>query len=124
MIDEDDEEAEVVQRMNRYQVLDNIDEHDFPLFLTVRRLIMMIDGTLSRPFFARNLDGHIVGTDSNAQWHNEQKGVLMISNYHKKLGDFEEHLEEVRKADDEEVLTESDSDSDFDLDDLREEELE
>jgi len=124
LLDPEDDENEYVKKMNRYQSLDGIDEHDFPLFLTVRRLVMMIDGTLARPFFSRNLDGKIVGTDSNAQWHNEQKGVLMISNYHKKLGNFEEFLEERKKDNESDLSSDSEDDDDFDLNELEDEELE
>ena len=56
---------------------------DFPAFLTIKRLVYMIDGSLRRPFFARNLKNEIIGLDSQAEWHNEQKGVMMINNYFK-----------------------------------------
>ena len=64
----------------------------------------MIDGTLSKPFFSRNMDNQLIGTDSNAQWHNEQKGILLIDNYHKKIGNNDDNENE--KFDD--------SDNDFD----------
>jgi homogentisate 1,2-dioxygenase len=56
---------------------------DFPAFLTIKRLVFMIDASVNRPFFARNIKNEIIGLDSGAEWHNEQKGVLMINNYYK-----------------------------------------
>ena len=64
----------------------------------------MIDGTLNKPFFSRNMGSQLIGSDSNAQWHNEQKGVLLIDDYHKKIGNFDVN-------EDEEL---DDSDNDFD----------
>lgn len=43
---------------------------------------MMIDGVLRKPFFIRNKNT-IINQDSNAAWHNERKGVMMIENYYK-----------------------------------------
>jgi len=40
----------------------------------------MIDGTLQQPFFERKTDHSIIGSDTRAQWHNELKGLMMISN--------------------------------------------
>lgn len=54
-------------------------EEDFPLFLTIRRLVLMIDGSLSRPFFARDLHNRIIGMSQGSEWHNEVRGVLMIN---------------------------------------------
>jgi len=119
LIDEEDAEEELKRRMNQYTSLKHIDERDWPLFLTVRRLILMIDGTLQRPFFARNVEGNIIGTDSNAQWHNEMRGVLMISDYHKKLCNFDETIEAAQKK------VESDiEESDEEYEEFDEEEIE
>lgn len=46
---------------------------------------MMIDGTLKKPFFLRSKDNRIMGKESKAAWHNEEKGVIMIENYYKKM---------------------------------------
>lgn len=46
---------------------------------------MMIDGTLKKPFFLRNSGNKIMGKESKAAWHNEEKGVMMIENYFKKM---------------------------------------
>jgi hypothetical protein len=37
---------------------------NFPAFLTVKRLVYMIDASLNRPFFARNMKKEIIGLDS------------------------------------------------------------
>ena len=58
------------------------DEH-FPLFFTVRRLVFMIDASLRRPFFARDIKGRVIGAGSNFEWHNEYKGSLKISSDYK-----------------------------------------
>jgi hypothetical protein len=59
------------------------DEH-FPLFLTVKRLIMMIDATLDRPFFARSINNQVIGMSTNSEWHNEMKGIMKINSEYKK----------------------------------------
>lgn len=40
-------------------------DEDFPLFVTVRRLIFMIDASLRKPFFARSIDGTVIGSSIN-----------------------------------------------------------
>ena len=47
----------------------------------------MIDGTLQQPFFARQKDNSIIGSDTQAQWHNEMKGLMMISNRYRAQND-------------------------------------
>ena len=42
----------------------------------------MIDGVLPKPFFIRSKN-NIINQDSNASWHNERKGVMMIENYYR-----------------------------------------
>lgn len=39
----------------------------------------MIDGAMLKPFFSRDYNKKVVGTDSKANWHNENQGVLMIN---------------------------------------------
>lgn len=60
-------------------------EKDYPGFFTVKSYIMMIDGTLQKPFFIRNKGSNEIleQNSSKAAWHNEQKGVMMIENYYK-----------------------------------------
>lgn len=83
---------------------------DFPAFLTIKRLVYMVDASLAKPFFARNINGQIIGLDSQAQWHNEQKGVMMINNYYKSppidkernQGNLDELLDYISSSDGEE----------------------
>ena len=51
----------------------------FPLFITVKRLIYMMDACLNFSFFSRDQNNNIIGLDSNLGWHNESKGVMMIN---------------------------------------------
>lgn len=74
---------EIEKNMKMPQSMQQMRNDDFPAFLTIKRLVYMIDGSLRRPFFARNLKNEIIGLDSQAEWHNEQKGVMMINNYFK-----------------------------------------
>mmetsp|Transcript_32024 Transcript_32024/g.31728 ORF Transcript_32024/g.31728 Transcript_32024/m.31728 type:complete len:346 (-) Transcript_32024:5401-6438(-) len=68
-------------------------DEDFPLFVTVRRLIFMIDATLRKPFFSRDLKGNVIGSSVNFQWHNEFKGALQISSVYKNERKVQEGLE-------------------------------
>ena len=69
--------------MKMAQSMSDMRNEDFPAFLTIKRLVYMIDASVRRPFFARNIKNEIIGLESQAEWHNEQKGVLMINNYFK-----------------------------------------
>ena len=54
-------------------------DEDFPLFVTVRKTIFMIDAAMKRPFFSRDKEGNVIGSNNRFQWHNELKGALMIN---------------------------------------------
>lgn len=56
-----------------------LQSHHFPLFLTVQRLVYMLDASLERSFFSRTADGKIIGMDSSLGWHSENQGVFMIN---------------------------------------------
>jgi len=62
----------------------------------------MIDACLTKPFFARNQENHIIGQDTKSTWHNESKGILVIDNYYKKIksGQSKDHGEEDNKEQD------------------------
>ena len=62
---------EMEKNMKLPQSMQEMRNDDFPAFLTIKRLVYMIDGSLRRPFFARNLKNEIIGLDSQAEWHNE-----------------------------------------------------
>ena len=111
----DDEELQ--KKMLKYTSMNEMKEEDFPAFLTLRNLLIMVDGALIKPFFTRNKDNQIIGGDSSANWHNESKGVLMIDDYHRKMGEAKPNNEEID-------FNEEDEDEASDLDYENEEELE
>ena len=110
----DDEELQ--KKLLKYTSMNELKEEDFPAFLTMKNLLIMVDGALARPFFTRNKDNQIIGGDSSAHWHSETKGVLMIDDYHRKLGDVDKKPEEL------EAINDEDDEDKFDYD--NEEELE
>lgn len=67
------------EKMKKFKSLSDLTEEDYPGFFTVKSFIMMIDGTLAKPFFIRKKD--TTEEESQATWHNEKKGVMMIENY-------------------------------------------
>jgi len=50
-----------------YHVLRDIPENVFPLFLTTRQYLRMLDGTLSKPFFPRRDNGAVALEDEDEQ---------------------------------------------------------
>ena len=103
---------EMERNMKLPQSMQEMRNEDFPAFLTIKRLVYMIDGSLRRPFFARNLKNEIIGLDSQAEWHNEQKGVMMINNYFK-AGGGEKKAKQEDEIDKFMNLSSSESDSDY-----------
>ena len=77
------DESELEKQLSLPHSLMSIPDEHFPLFLTLRRFILMVDAVLHRPFFARSIKGNIIGIDKNAEWHNENTGVMMINSYYK-----------------------------------------
>ncbi len=77
------DDMDLEQQLKLAPTLEQVDSEEFPLFLTIRRLIFMIDGCFRRSFFVRNMKGEIVGQNSSSQWHNENKGVMLINRYFK-----------------------------------------
>ena len=69
---------------------DDLKSNHFPLFVTVKRLIYMLDACLSYSFFSRDHNNNIIGLDSNLGWHNESKGVMMINHYYKESIDYDD----------------------------------
>mmetsp|Transcript_28564 Transcript_28564/g.68690 ORF Transcript_28564/g.68690 Transcript_28564/m.68690 type:complete len:1663 (+) Transcript_28564:34-5022(+) len=55
---------------------------DFPLFLTVRQFLHMLDATLRRPFFQRGDDLRPVAVDT-CMWQPEGGGSLLINDWHR-----------------------------------------
>ena len=51
-----------MERMEKISSLNQLDEtKDFPAFLTIKRLLILIDGALVYPFFMRNAKKEIIG---------------------------------------------------------------
>ena len=78
-------------------------DQDFPLFFTVRRLIFMIDASLRKAFFARDINGKVIGAGSNYEWHNEYKGSLKISKDYKMQIKKTYEMSESESSDEEEL---------------------
>ncbi|KAM3136353.1 hypothetical protein pb186bvf_011488 [Paramecium bursaria] len=111
--DYENEEDKFQQELDKFDNFTQMSDKDFPAFFTIRKLIMMIDGSLRKPFFQRSKDQKVLGTDQQAQWHNENQGVLMLSNAKKKFINNED-----AEIDEEDYFEDSeDSDSDFDIQD-------
>ena len=106
---------EMEKNMKLPQSMQEMRNDDFPAFLTIKRLVYMIDGSLRRPFFARNLKNELIGLDSQAEWHNEQKGVMMINNYFKS-GATDKKAKQEDDIDKFMNLSSSESDSDYSSD--------
>ena len=73
----DDEEIEKL--INMPESFEKLNQDHYPLFVTIKRLIYMLDASMDHSFFSRNAEGKIIGMDSNVEWHNESRGVLMIN---------------------------------------------
>jgi superfamily I DNA/RNA helicase len=96
--------------MFKLGALSDLESRDFPGFFTIRSLVMMIDGSLHRPFFSRNKHNVALGTSKETNWHNEQRGVMKIEDYHRKVEEIDgkdeddEELEEAYEYETEEEL--------------------
>lgn len=75
--------------MNIPNSYNDMNKKDFPLFTTIKRLIIMMDASLPYSFFSRDKDNNIIGLDSNLGWHNESKGVMMINHYYRDREDYD-----------------------------------
>ena len=67
----DEQDVQMKEKMDKYASLADLKDEEYPAFLTIRKLILMIDGAMTRPFFSRAQNKKVVGTDSRARWHNE-----------------------------------------------------
>jgi len=63
ILDEDEEDLE--KQMALPSSLMDLNSDHFPVFTTTKRLLYMVDATLSFPFFSRNIKGEIIGTESS-----------------------------------------------------------
>ena len=55
----------------------------FSTFLSIRRLLVIIDVSISRPFFVRDKNGNLEGQSESVEWHNEYNVAMMILSYFK-----------------------------------------
>ena len=118
--DLEDEFEEAAQK-NIPSSIDRLSNDNFPCFLTVKKLIYMLDASLSYPFFSRSIDGSIYGMDSSTEWHNENKhGTFMINQYHKDTYDFTKKVKKLGKK----IVQAEDIDDDEKLKQLKEEGIE
>lgn len=65
---------------------------DFPLFVTVKQLLYMLDASLGYSFFARDKNNRMLGMANNLSWHNENRGMFMINSQYKSDQDFDQLL--------------------------------
>lgn len=107
--DIDEMKEKLEQKMKKFKSLFDLEESDYPGFFTVKSFIMMIDGTLKKPFFITK-NNETTEEESQATWHNERKGVMMIENYHRNEEESEEEKdlneeieEEINYSDEEEL---------------------
>ena len=92
------EELEIEKKLTVYNSLSSVPKNEYPLFLTVKKLIYMLDGNWSYSFFSRDQSGKIFGMESCNEWHNEGKqGALMINQYQKEIIDYNSKLKHVCK---------------------------
>lgn len=82
----------IESEMNLPNSFDDLKPWQFPLFVTVKRLIYMMDACLAYSFFSRDNNNSIIGLDQNLGWHNEAKGVMMINHYFKESIDYDTQL--------------------------------
>lgn len=79
--------------------LSSVQSDQYPIFLTVKKLVYMLDACLTNSFFAWNPDGSIFGSENTTEWHNESKnGAFMINRYLKEDYNFGESLKKLGKT--------------------------
>ncbi|CAD8065005.1 unnamed protein product [Paramecium primaurelia] len=114
--DWEQEEEKLKQELNAFHSFADMKDQDFPAFLTIKKLVLLIDGSLAKPFFSRTQDNKIISSDTHAQWSTEKTGVIFINTYKKDDDQDIEYDEE-----DYEALFEDDEQN---IDDLDEQQLE
>jgi hypothetical protein len=83
------DDLQIENDMNLPNSFEELKPYQFPLFITVKRLVYMMDACLSFSFFSRDHNNNIIGLESNLGWHNESKGVMMINHYFKENIDYD-----------------------------------
>ena len=75
--------------------MNQLSSKDFPLFLTIKRMLYMLDASTKYPFFSRDSSGRQVGLEANVEWSNEQGGVFMINQYHKNQTNYDHFIKQL-----------------------------
>ena len=83
---------QIQQQLKMPEAFSQLEIKHFPLFVTVQKLVYMLDASLYRSFFSRSYDGKIVGMDSNLGWHGEEAGVFMINHDFKRTEETKQEL--------------------------------
>ncbi|CAK71756.1 unnamed protein product (macronuclear) [Paramecium tetraurelia] len=92
----EDDVDQYEKEMGQFQTISDIKQ--FPAFLTIRKLLFLIDSQLQNPFFK-----NIEQIHRQAQWHNEQFGVLSLNQ--NATNNFSEKLEsQVHDLDSKEII--------------------
>jgi hypothetical protein len=95
-IEADDLEEELAANANddieRPNAFEDLLPRHFPLFITVKQLLFMIDASLYWAFFCRDKQNKVMQLDNNLTWHNENKGLYMINTAHKNVANYDELL--------------------------------
>ena len=85
---------QIQQQLNLPEKISKLSAKHFPLFLTVQRLVYMLDASLHNSFFSRKRNGKIIGMESSLGWHNEDSGVFMINQDFKQSDELKRQLQE------------------------------
>ncbi|CAD8130609.1 unnamed protein product [Paramecium sonneborni] len=75
--DWEQEEEKLKQELNAFHSFADMKDSDFPAFLTIKKLVLLVDGSLAKPFFSRTQDKKILSSDTHAQWSTENTGVIL-----------------------------------------------
>ncbi|CAD8075657.1 unnamed protein product [Paramecium sonneborni] len=114
--DWEQEEEKLKQELNAFHSFADMKDSDFPAFLTIKKLVLLVDGSLAKPFFSRTQDNKILSSDTHAQWSTENTGVIFINSYRR---DEDQDIE----YDDEEYEALFDE-NELNVDDMDEQQLE
>lgn len=74
-----EQELAAEHQMDIPAAFEDLKPQHFPLFLTVKQLLFMLDASLYDSFFFRDAQNKVVGMENNLTWHNENKGMFMIN---------------------------------------------
>ena len=70
----------------------------FPLFVTVKKLVNMIDASAYNSFFTRTRERKSVGMAQSLSWHGEDQGVFMINQDFKNGDDLQKKVQNFELA--------------------------